>query len=124
MEKQSVFRSIALGLQVVAVLAFFVPPLLTGSEVATGWLVAGVLHTALFCGVFFRDTKKRTAVAVLCLLVIIAWCLIMLLFGAFLTFLQTQLGGNSFVLLFVYALASLLAACFALANPKRMVNTA
>jgi len=107
-------------MQIIAIAAFFIPPLLVGSSVEVFWLLAGVIHTFIFCAVFFRDSRRRTALSVILTILVIIWCLILLLVAAFVYFLLApELGIDVNVSLFVYIVSSFFAAIFALSAPRK-----
>ena len=115
--KNKTFRSITLGLQSIAILAFFIPPLFASGPVGTGWLVLGVLHTAMFCAMFFRDARRRTALSIILLIAIIFWCLFLLAFA--LLILMNWMAISFLSPIILYSLSALLAAIFALAGPRK-----
>jgi FtsH-binding integral membrane protein len=124
METKSKLRTIAWVLQMIAVLAFYLPPLVWGSYVSIGWLIFGVVHIGLFCVVFYRDAKTRTAIAIILSIIIIIGCAATLLMGALLALLQSAYGPDPIISIFVCALASLFAIIFALAKPRAIaINT-
>jgi hypothetical protein len=113
-------RSVTFILQIIAIVAFFIPPLIFGSTVANFWLVVGVLHTLIFCAVFFRDSRKRTALSIILAIFVIIWCLIFGLVGTFAYFaLAPGLGIDVSVSLFVYVISSFFAMIFALSAPRK-----
>ena len=120
--KNKTFRSVTLGLQILAIVAYFIPSLFLGSA-GLGWLALGVLHTALFAAVFFRDARTRTGISITLMILAIFWCLFMLLFGGMALLLGTMgFGWSLSPALFIYAFASLLAIIFALAGPRRYLQ--
>ena len=115
-----IFRAITLGLQITAIAAYFIIPLILGNRSGLLWLILGVLHTAIFAAVFFRNARTRTALSIILMIVTILWCLFLLLLGLFIYILELNLGPmSSLSLLFTYIAASLLAIIFALAGPRR-----
>ena len=113
--KNKIFRGVTLAFQIISILAYFIPTLIGGS-IGGGWLVIGVIHTILFCTIFFRDARRRTALSIMLMIIIILWCLLMLILGGILAI--SGLGINVAAIL-IYGLSSLLAATFALANPRK-----
>ncbi|MCL2827161.1 MAG: hypothetical protein FWD99_00285 [Oscillospiraceae bacterium] len=115
-----IFRSITLGLQIIAIAAYFLPPLFMGGHFGIGWLALGVLHTAIFCAIFFRNARRRTALSAILMVVLILWCLFLLIIGGLLTLIGAEgLGLQVFGTMFVYIGASFFAAIFALGFPRR-----
>jgi len=113
-------RSITLGLQIIAIAAYFLPPLFMGGRFGIAWLALGVLHTGIFCAIFFRDARTRTALSAILMAVLILWCLGLLFIGGLLNLMGTEgLGLQVFGTMFVYIGASFFAAIFALAFPRR-----
>ena len=120
--KNKTFRSITLGLQIIAILAYFIPPLFMRGSVGIGWLVLGVVHTAIFCAVFFRDSRRRTALSIIFLIAVIFWCLFLLTLWLLIVSGWMHITLRSPVI--VYSLSSLLAAIFALAGPRKFYTQA
>ena len=114
------FRSITLGLHIIAIMAYFLPTLFFGGSMAIGWLIVGVVHTVVFSAMFFRDARTRTALSIIFMILIILWCLILIIIGVL--FSLMGLGINPAAIL-IYSLSSLLAAIFALAGPRRFKVT-
>ena len=112
-----VFRYITLGLQIIAIMVYFLPTLFFGGSMAIGWLIIGVVHTVMFSAMFFRDSRRRTALSIIFMILIILWCLVLLIVGALLSTLAPL--GITPASILTYALSSLLAAIFALAFPRR-----
>ena len=110
-----VFRGIALSLHVVAMLFYYIPTLVMGSSMDTIWLIAGVIHTGLFCLMYYRETRKRRVLSVIILILVILWCGIWVLMT-----LPTLAWNVSLDALFFYMLCSLFAAIFALAFPRKV----
>ena len=115
-----IFRPITLGLQLIAIAAYFLPSLLLGGHFGILWLALGVIHTILFSAMFFRNARSRTALSIILMILLILWSLILLLSGA----LMVEIGTGSFGLavyptMFLYIAATFLAAIFALAFPRR-----
>ena len=115
-KKNMIFRNITLGLHIIAIMAYFLPTLFFGGRMGTGWLIGGVLLTALFCVMFFRDARRRTVLSIIIMILLIAWSA-----GLFLVLASSMAGsfGYSPVPVTIYSFATLLAAIFALANPRR-----
>ncbi|MCL2410503.1 MAG: hypothetical protein FWC97_02560 [Treponema sp.] len=115
--RNQVFRYITLGLQIIAIAAYFVPSLFMRSTFGFGWLVLGVIHTGVFCAVYFRDARRRTALSIILTIAVILYCLI---FGSFYTYLLSEIMHiGIFSPIVVYFVTSLLAITFALAAPIR-----
>jgi len=113
------FRAITMSLQIVAIAAYFITPLISGSSFGLFWHIAGIIHTAIFAAVFFRDANTRTALSVVLMIVIVLWCLSGAIFGIVVALLESSLGPMSSPMLYIYIVASLLAIIFALAMPRR-----
>ncbi|MCL2562635.1 MAG: hypothetical protein FWE08_01175 [Oscillospiraceae bacterium] len=116
--KNKVLRALALGLQILAILAYFIPSLFLGGHVGMFWLAAGVIHTAAFCVMFFRDAHKRTAFSIILLITIILWILFLLSLAGGL--MAVWMAVPPFSPIVVYSYASLLAAALTLAAPRRV----
>ena len=116
-----IFRGITLSLQLIAIAAYFITPLILGSNVGLIWLILGVLHTAIFATVFFRNARTRTALSIILMIVTILWCLFMFILGGLTLLLEVSGYGpmSSPSLLLLYMIASLFAIIFALAGPRR-----
>jgi len=116
-----IFRAITLGLQIIAIAAYFITPLILGSRVGLFWLLLGVLHTAIFAVVFFRNARTRTALSIILMIVTILWCLFVLALGGLVFLLEISGYGSmsSTSLLLLYTATSFLAIIFALAGPRR-----
>lgn len=117
-----IFRSITLGLQLIAIAAYFIPPLFMRGNVGIFWLVLGVIHTAIFSAVFFRNSRRRTALSIILMIIIIFWCLFLLALGLLL--LSSWMPIASFSTMLIYSLCSFLAIIFALAGPRRFPKQA
>ena len=116
----SIFRKITLGLHALAMSAYYFPTIFSGGNTALDWLFIGIVHTALFSVIFFRDARRRTVLCVLIMIIITIWCLVLLYFGVLFSFvLETDISSLTF-----YVFASILAAPFALANPRRKKSIA
>jgi hypothetical protein len=115
--KNKNFRNVTLGLQIAAVFFYFVPSLFIGGSVSLLWIFFGVLNTAMFCAVFYRNEKKRLALSIALSVVNILWCVFLAGFSALMLILEL---GLSFPANFnLYVLCALFAAIFALAAPRR-----
>jgi len=114
------FRNITLLLQIIAIAAFFVPSLLVGGNIGVFWLLAGVIHTFIFCAVFFRDSRKRTALSVILTILVIIWCLILTIVAVAIYFLLApEMGIDVNISLGIYIVSSFFAAIFALSSPRK-----
>ena len=116
-DKRRNFRIITLGLQALAIAVYFLPPLFTGGNFGIFWLVAGVVQAAMFCTVFFRDSRRRTAISIIFMIIVILWILFLLAFG--LLILAEWMHITIFSAIIVYSLSSLIAIVFALAAPRK-----
>ena len=114
------FRLITLALQILAIAVYFLPPLFAGGNFGIFWLVAGVIHTAMFCTVFFRDSRRRTAISIVFMIIVILWILFLLAFGLLL--LASWMHITILSAIIVYSLSSLLAVIFALAVPRKLTG--
>ena len=113
-----IMRFITLGLFILAISAYYLPTLFFGGRIAVGWLVVGVLHTVLFCAVFFRDSCRRTALSIIIMIVNILWSL-----GLLIVVSQLALViGFSIISVSLYTVCSLLASIFALATPRKYIK--
>jgi len=100
--------------------AFFIPPIYLGGRVGVFWLVFGVVHAASFCAVFFRDSRRRTALSIVLTVFSILWSLIILAFTSM--FLTSLMHITIFSPVVVYGVCSLLAAIYALAGPRKFAS--
>ena len=78
------------------------------------WLVMGVLNTAFFCIMHFRDAKTRTLLSVFLMVAIIFWCIWLSH-----AILMIATLGAPIVVFILYLISTLMAAIFALAFPRR-----
>jgi len=118
MIKNKSFRLGTLIFQSLAMAAFYLPTIIFGGNIGTFWLVAGVLHTALFCVVYFRNERRRTALSIIVMIFVILWSIA--ISGA--VWFISVMGVFSLSIpspVLVYSLCSLLAVVFALAGPRR-----
>ena len=113
-----VMRLITMGLQVVSILAYYLPSLLSGGEVGIVWLAIGVAQTIAFSVVFFRNERTRTAISITLMVLGTFVNLAMLIFISFYTLIGFQLGLY-FGVAYLYSLCSLIALIFALCFPVR-----
>jgi len=113
-----VMRAITLGLQVVAMLAYYVPSIISGGSVGLIWLAIGVVQTAMFSAVFFRDERTRTGISIALMVIGTIWNLVMLLLTAFYALIGAQMG-LSLDIAVIYAICSMIAMIFALCFPRR-----
>lgn len=116
--KCRVFRSITLGLQIIAMLAYYLPTLINGGYIAVAWMAIGVVQTVFFSVVFFRDSRTRVALAITFMVIGTALNLVMLLLIGLL-YLMTMGLGLDFTIAVIYALCSLIAVIFALCFPRK-----
>jgi len=120
-----IFRPITLGLQLIAIAAYFLPPLFLGGHFGILWLVLGVIHTVLFSAMFFRNARSRTALSIIFMIVLILWSLLLFLSGALLILVGTlNFGLAVYPRMFIYIATTFLAAIFALAFPRRFPKPA
>ena len=113
-----IMRAITLGLQILAMLAYYVPSIFNGGDVGVIWLVIGVVQTALFSAVFFRNERTRTGISIALMVIGTLFNLGMFLFIGFFALLGYSLG-ISFNMPITYALCSMVALIFALCFPRR-----
>ena len=114
------FRNITLFLQIIAIAAFFIPSLLARDNIGVFWLLAGIIHAFMFCAVFFRDSRRRTALSVILTILVIIWCLILSFAAAFVyLLLAPEMGIDVNVSLVVYIVSSFFAMIFALSSPRK-----
>ena len=113
-----VFRLVTFILFGIALAAFFIPPVYIGGRVGVIWLVFGVVHAAAFCAVFFRDSRRRTALSIILTIFSIIWSLIVLALP--LLILTSLMHITILSPVVVYGVCSLLAIIFALAGPRRL----
>jgi len=117
-----VMRAITFGLQVVAMLAYYVPSIISGGSVGLIWLAIGVVQTAMFSAVFFRDERTRTGISIALMVIGTIWNLVMLLLTAFYALIGAQMG-LSLDIAVIYAICSMIAMIFALCFPRRYISS-
>lgn len=113
--KNEIFRSIAFSLQIISICTYFMPTLVMGGEISIFWLALGVIHTIVFCTIFFRNSRKRRVLSVLLLITVILSCVPWVLVGYIMWAMNASL-----IVLIVYFSSRILAAIFALANPRKL----
>jgi len=107
-------------MQIIAIAAFFITPLFIGGSVEVFWLLAGVIHTFLFCAVFFRDSRRRTALSIILTILVIIWCLILSVIAVLAFFiLALEMGADVNIGFLVYIVSSFFAIIFALSAPRK-----
>ena len=116
-----VFRFITLGLQIAAILAYYLPTLINGGYIGIIWLAIGVVHTAAFCAIFFRDSHTRTGLSIAIMVILTLWSLIMLIFVGVIALVTPALGLSASTGL-IYAVCSLMASIFALSFPRKSMQ--
>ena len=116
--KNNNFRIVTLALQIIALAAYYLPTMIAGGNFGITWLAIGVVHTIIFCAVFFRDARRRTALSIILMILVILWSIVV--FGVIFIF---SLMGIFYISLIspltAYCAFSLLAIIFALAAPRR-----
>jgi len=118
---RKVFRFITLGLQIAAILAYYLPTLRNGGYMGIIWLAIGVVHTAAFCAIFFRDSHTRTGLSIAIMVILTLWSLIMLIFVGVIALVTPALGLSASTGL-IYAVCSLMASIFALSFPRKSMQ--
>jgi len=123
-DNRKILRGVALGLQIAAILAYFLPSVFaafSGGRVGVPWLIFGVINVAVFCAIFYRvsGVTWRFVVGIILTVCTAFWCLGLLIFIAVLSLIAglyewSGLGIN----LFVYVFFSLASAIFAVCAPK------
>ena len=112
------FRLITLALQIIAMLAYYLPALISGGSAGLIWLVIGVVQTAMFSVIYFRNAHTRTGISITLMVLATILNLGMLItIGSFA--LIVSMLGLSLTAAFLYALCSLVAVIFALCFPRR-----
>jgi hypothetical protein len=124
MTTTNIKRSIALILQVAAILTYYIAPLITGGEVTPFWLISGVVNTVLFCAVFFRDSKQRVALAIGATIISLAWCGCLFNLSVVGMFLAHELGFSISHALYLYIFLAIVSVINGLANPRKQKLTA
>lgn len=120
MEINKKFRNFIFCLQIAAVILFFVPPMFMGGSVALPWLVLGVLNTAAFAAVFYRDKNQRKGISTLITAFNILWCgVVGLIAVLFLGLSVLSFGGSLPPWIVLYAACAFFAAVFAYAQPRK-----
>jgi len=113
-----IIRLVTLCLQVVSILAYYLPSLISGGEVGIIWLAIGVVQTIVFCAVFFRDERTRTGISIALMVIGTLVNFAILILISFFAVLGIEMG-LSFGYAYVYSLCSLVALIFALCFPRR-----
>jgi len=113
-----VMRLATLCLQIVSILAYYLPSLISRGEVGIIWLAIGVVQTIVFCAVFFRDERTRTGISIALMVIGTLVNLAVLILISFFALLGFEMG-LSFGFAYIYALCSLVALIFALCFPRR-----
>ncbi|MDR2569602.1 MAG: hypothetical protein LBD23_04805 [Oscillospiraceae bacterium] len=113
-----VLRIITISLQIAAMLAFYVPSIISPGNVAFFWLLLGVAQTILFIAIFFRDSRTRTAISIVLMVTGTFVNLALLMFIGVFALVGTSLGLY-FHTAFIYIACSLLAVIFALCFPRK-----
>jgi len=113
-----IIRLITLGLQIVSMLAFYMPTIIFGGEVGVIWLLVGVAQTFLFSKVFFRDERTYKKRSIILMIAGTIFNIAMLLFIEFHAVLGDEVG-MSFVFAYIYAFCSLAALVSALIFPRK-----
>jgi len=113
-----VCRTITFCLQMIAVLVYYIPTLLTRGSVSIVWLLPAVAQTILFCAIFFRDSRTRVALSVVLMVFAIMANLAMFAFLGFYELLLSRFG-LSLATGFIYVLCSTFAVIFALCFPRK-----
>ena len=117
---RKVFRYITLGLQIAAILAYYLPTLINGGYMGIIWLAIGVVHTAAFCAMFFRDYRTRTGLSIAIMVILTLWSLAVLILVGIIAIVAVTLGISASTG-FIYAACSLLASIFALSFPRKYI---
>jgi len=110
-----------LGLQLVAMIIFFVLPLFQGSYVSLLWYGSGILQTMMFCFVYFRREKQWRIVSLIISIIFVA---IHLGFG-FALFMGNMIMagyGDWGLTPFLYILCMVLAIFLSLCVPQKEVE--
>ena len=113
-----VMRTITLGLQIISILAYYLPTIIAGGSFGLSWLIVGFVQTVLFSAVFFRDSKTRVKMSIAIMILATIFNFVMLLLIGFLVLLVSALGINLTAAI-VYILCSMIAMIFALCFPRK-----
>ena len=116
-----VFRSVTLGLQIIAMLCYYVPALLSGGSTGVIWLIIGVVQTGVFCAIFFRDSRTRTGISVALMIVATIWNIFIFFITAFYVLLGSEMGLD-FSYAVTYSICSLISVIFALCFPRKYIT--
>lgn len=79
---RKIFRWGILALQLVAMIIFFVLPVILGSDVLLTWYIFGILQTLIFCVTYFRMAKKRRVVSIILMVINTLFALFLLLINS------------------------------------------
>ena len=115
---RNILRKITVGLQVIAMLAYYLPTIFTGGHISMLWLMLGFIQTLMFSAVFFRDSKKRVGLSIAVMVIATLLNIILMLVIAFFALIASELGLNINVAL-LYVMFSTLAVIFALCFPRK-----
>ena len=118
MPVNKVFRLITLGLQIIAMLAYYLPTLINGGSAGLIWLAIGVVQTAMFSAIYFRNAHTRTGISITLMVLATLLNLGMLIIIGFFAMIVLMMG-LSLSSAITYALCSLVAVILALCFPRR-----
>jgi len=113
-----IIRLTALGLQIVSMLAYYLPSIIRGGEVGVLWLLIGVVQTFVFSVVFFRDRRTYRSRSIVLMVIGTVFNIAMLIFIFFHSVLGDEVGLD-FSFAFIYAFCSLIALVLALCFPRK-----
>jgi hypothetical protein len=123
MLKNKRIRIAALCLHFIAVVMFFVVPIILGSTVGNPlWLGIGFLHTLLFALAFLRDYKKKRAITVIATILNIAIVLFSAVFFTIVSLLAISMVIPIPEYMLVFMLFSLVATILTCTSPRKYIT--
>jgi len=113
---RQIFRVAALVLFIIAIFAYFIPSFWGNTSVM--WLAIGVIHTAMFSAIFFRNSRRRRVISVIFFVFLMIWnaIFLILLMPVFSSFMHVPIFAPTNL----YAICSLVATILALALPRKI----
>ena len=118
-----ILRQITMLLQVIAMLAYYMPTLTTGGNIGIFWLIQGVLQTIIFSAIFFRNSYSRVGLSITLMVIGTLINLVMIIMVGFFALVVIMMGINMTAAL-TYIFCSTLAVIFALCFPRKYIMIA
>jgi len=113
-----IIRLMAIILQIVSMLAYYLPSIIAGGEVHVLWLLIGITQTFVFSMVFFRDWRTHVRRSIYLMVGGTIFNIAMLIFIAFHSVLGDE-AGLDFSIAYIYAYCSLTALALAFFFPRK-----